>query len=67
MLLALLHLILKRAAGGIVETILIVEDDKRLGEHLKLNLELRGYKVDLAPTAESAQKLMTSLRYYALA
>jgi DNA-binding response OmpR family regulator len=38
--------------------ILIVEDDERLGEHLKLNLELRDYTVNLASSAETAKALI---------
>lgn len=44
--------------------ILVVEDDTTLCEMLQLNLELEGYDVDIAHSAEEAMKL--NLRVYSL-
>jgi DNA-binding response OmpR family regulator len=43
--------------------ILIIEDDRRLGENLKVNLELRQYSVDLAPNLQAARGLLQTQRY----
>ncbi|MDQ3234433.1 MAG: response regulator, partial [Pseudobdellovibrionaceae bacterium] len=38
--------------------VLLVEDDKRLGDSVKSNLELRGYAVTLCRTAASARETL---------
>jgi DNA-binding response OmpR family regulator len=38
--------------------VLLVEDDKRLGDSVKSNLELRGYAVSLCRTTASARELL---------
>ncbi len=40
--------------------ILIIEDDRRLGENLKVNLELRQYTVELAPHLNAARTSLQS-------
>lgn len=46
--------------------ILIAEDDLRLGENIKLNLELRGHQVDHTSSVSEAKALMSQNRYEAL-
>jgi len=43
--------------------ILVIEDDRRLGENLKVNLELRQYEVDLAPHLQAARMLLQKTSY----
>ena len=49
------------------ERLLVVEDEAHLAAGLKLNLELEGYRVDVAPSArEAGQRLLSSEGYDAL-
>jgi len=41
-----------------MNSVLLVEDDKRLGDSVKSNLELRGYAVTLCRTASSAREAL---------
>ena len=40
-----------------IQKILVVEDERTLCDVLKLNLELEGYKVDVAYSAEEALRV----------
>ncbi|MEM6957802.1 MAG: response regulator transcription factor [Myxococcota bacterium] len=44
--------------------LLVVEDEAHLAKGLKLNLELEGYEVDVAPTARAAGELMLQAERY---
>lgn len=49
------------------QRLLVVEDEEHIAAGLKLNLELEGYSVDVAPTAKDAgEKLLTAEKYDAI-